>query len=147
MNMNKRVDIKNYDLPLISIVLILCSIGAFVIRLVENEGEGLFKKQLIGIMLGLVIVAIVSFIDYHFMCKMYLLLYVFNIGMLLAVKVFGHSLNSSQRWIKIGPIAFQPSELSKVILIIVLAQLFCKLNDYQVLQCCFGMFNRIFKNY
>ncbi|MBR2180170.1 MAG: rod shape-determining protein RodA [Selenomonadaceae bacterium] len=50
-------------------------------------------------------------------------LYIFNIIMLLAVMLVGHSALGAQRWIQIGPISLQPSEFSKIIMIICLASL------------------------
>mgnify|MGYP001672089859 FL=1 len=48
-------------------------------------------------------------------------LYVFNLILLIAVMVAGHSALGAQRWIMIGPISIQPSEFSKLIMIISLA--------------------------
>ncbi len=48
-------------------------------------------------------------------------LYIFNLIMLLAVMFLGHSALGAQRWISIGPISIQPSEFSKIIMIISLA--------------------------
>lgn len=48
-------------------------------------------------------------------------LYVFNLVMLLAVMLVGHSALGAQRWISIGPINIQPSEFSKLIMIVSLA--------------------------
>ena len=50
-------------------------------------------------------------------------LYVFNLIMLLAVMLVGHSALGAQRWISIGPINIQPSEFSKLIMIVSLAGL------------------------
>ena len=48
-------------------------------------------------------------------------LYVFNLIMLLAVMFVGQSALGAQRWISIGPISIQPSEFSKIIMIVSLA--------------------------
>ena len=47
--------------------------------------------------------------------------YVFNLIMLIAVMVAGHSALGAQRWIMLGPISIQPSEFSKLIMIVCLA--------------------------
>lgn len=48
-------------------------------------------------------------------------LYIFNLIMLVAVMLFGHAALGAQRWIQIGPISVQPSEFSKLIMIICMA--------------------------
>ena len=48
-------------------------------------------------------------------------LYVFNLIMLVAVMLFGHAALGAQRWIQIGPISVQPSEFSKLLMIICMA--------------------------
>ena len=125
----KQYDFKKYNVSLLTLILILCGIGAFAIKMVEQPGEGLFMKQVIGIVLGLCIAAFVSIVDYHFLSRMFIPLYIVNIGLLVLVKVAGKSINYSQRWISIGGIAFQPSELSKIILVIFLAQFFAIMKD------------------
>jgi rod shape determining protein RodA len=49
-------------------------------------------------------------------------IYVVTLVMLVAVMVAGHSALGAQRWIKLGPIQFQPSEPAKLLLIISLAR-------------------------
>ncbi len=50
-------------------------------------------------------------------------LYIFNLIMLLAVMLFGHAALGAQRWIQLGPVSIQPSEFSKLIMIVCLAAL------------------------
>ena len=120
----KQYDFKRYSISLVIIVLILGLIGAFLISKVQAEGENLYIKHLIGIAGGLVIAVIVSLIDYHFMASFYIILYIVNLVLLVMVKFMGSTLNYSQRWLVIGPIQFQPSELSKIMLILFMAKLF-----------------------
>ncbi len=125
----KKYNIKHYDISMLVFVFLLSGIGAYLVRLVEEEGEGLFKKQVLGIILGIGIVAIVSLIDYHFICQFYIVLYIINLALLVAVRLFGTSTNNSQRWLNLKIFSFQPSELSKIITIIVLAKLFTMFKD------------------
>ena len=120
----KNYDFKRYNITLLVVVTLLVSIGAYLIRLVQAEGENLFMKQIVGLFGGLLIIAVVSLIDYHFISKFYLVLYVINLGLLVIVKLFGKNINHAQRWIDLGFTDFQPSELSKIILIIFFAKLF-----------------------
>ena len=50
-------------------------------------------------------------------------LYIFNLLMLAAVMFFGHAALGAQRWIQIGPISLQPSEFSKLIMIVCMASI------------------------
>lgn len=125
----KRYDFKNYKISLVFAVIFLSGIGAFLIRLAEKETENLFAKQVAGIIMGLVIIAIVSLVDYHFIAQFYIILYIINLGLLFAVRKFGDNVLGATRWItipKIG-IQFQPSELTKVIMIIVMAKVLAML--------------------
>lgn len=66
---------------------------------------------------------ITNFFDYRALKGWGTKIYIFNLVMLLAVMFFGHSALGAQRWIQLGPISIQPSEFSKVIMIISLAAL------------------------
>lgn len=120
----KKYSIKNYDYWMVAFVLLLSGIGAYFIRIVETEKESLFKSQVMGIILGIIIISVVSIIDYHFISQFYIVLYFVNLGLLIAVRLFGTEIRNTKRWLNIVGITFQPSELSKIILIIFLAKVF-----------------------
>ena len=63
MDVFKRYDFKRYNISLLVVVTILNSISVFLVKQVE---PGSFKKQILGIILGLFIAGIVSLFDYHF---------------------------------------------------------------------------------
>ena len=120
----KQYNFKRYNVALLIIVIILGLIGAFLIKQVQTDDENLYLKHLIGITGGIVIAMIVSMIDYHFICNFYIPLYIINLILLLLVKLIGKSFNDAQRWLNLGFFQFQPSELSKIILILFIATLF-----------------------
>lgn len=136
----KNYDFKKYSLVLITIVIILSSIGAFLIKQVQRPGETLMIKQILGLFAGLLIIAIVSLIDYHFISKFYIILYFVNVVLLLLVKLIGTEIYGAKRWLDIG-FMFQPSELSKIITIIFFAKLFTilehKINNFFFLMISF----------
>lgn len=125
----KKYDLKNYNISLIILVFILSCIGTFLIYLAQPEGERLFEKQILGLVAGLFIAIFVSFIDYHFICEFYIVLYLINVALLVAVKLFGVGTRGATRWLDFKYFTFQPSELGKVILIIFLAKLFAIFRD------------------
>ncbi|MGB8467732.1 MAG: rod shape-determining protein RodA [Candidatus Babeliales bacterium] len=75
-----------------------------------------FKKQLIGCLSGIVIYILFCFIDYRRLSQWGHLLYIFLIGLLLFTLVKGSIGMGAQRWINLGFVKFQPSELTKLFL-------------------------------
>lgn len=120
----KEYDFKQYNYLILIIVLILGSIGAYMIRLVQTDTENLFGKHIFGLVVGITGAIILSLIDFHFICKFYVVLYLINLILLIMVKLFGVNINYAQRWLDLKFFNLQPSELSKIILIIFLAKFF-----------------------
>ena len=133
INRIRQYDWKKYNFSLLCVVVILCILGLYCVRMAggTTKGASLMKGQLVGLILGLIIVAIVSVIDYHFICQFCAVYYIVGILLTLAVHTpLGTDSNTgAYRWIKLGPITFQPTELMKIILIITLAALFSKLHS------------------
>lgn len=121
--MLKRYHIRDYKF---NIVLTVVIITIFGIILVGSAKESLQSKQIVGMVLGLGLMTLVSLIDYHFIMKFYWVLYGLNIVLLLLVKFIGKEVNGATRWVEIAGIQFQPSELTKIILILFFAQYIMK---------------------
>jgi len=88
------------------------------------------KKQLIqGILGGLFLAWLISKIPYQFLKKISVILLIVNVGLILLCFIgpFKHPVNASFRWLKIGPLSFQPSELLKITYILFLANLLSSL--------------------
>ncbi|MGN0143121.1 MAG: FtsW/RodA/SpoVE family cell cycle protein [Roseburia sp.] len=124
--MLKQYKLKNYKFTLICLVAALTIIG---ILLIGSAQPSVQKKQLLGFVAGLVIMLIVSLIDYSFILKFSWLIYLFMIGILVAVKVAGSDSGGAQRWFEIGGFRFQPSELAKILLILFFAYYFMKYEE------------------
>lgn len=131
--MLKRYSIKNYNFKLIFLAL---AISIFGIMMIGSAREGFQIRQIYGVVLGVIVMLVVSVIDYTFLLNFYWFIYIFNLVMLISVYIFGDSSNGAQRWIDIG-IRFQPSELAKILLILFYAQFIIKhrekLNTFRVL--------------
>ena len=76
------------------------------------------KRQAIYAFLGLVLMVVLSRVDFRALRALAPTLVVTSIGLLLAVLVLGKATNGARRWISFGPAAFQPSELAKLALAI-----------------------------
>ncbi len=123
----KRYNWKNIDVVLVVIVLILTMISSYIISIV-NPAISL-KRQMIGILGGLIIIAIFTVIDYHDICMYIPIIYIITTLMAAATKLspLGDDQHTkSFRWLNLKVISFQPSELCKIVLILTLAAFFAK---------------------
>ncbi|MDO4272029.1 MAG: FtsW/RodA/SpoVE family cell cycle protein [Eubacteriales bacterium] len=119
--MLKQYKLRFYNFRLI---IFLLAISIFGIELVGTAMESLRTRQLEGVILGVIIMVILSLIDYSWILNFQWIMYGFNIVMLLGVRIFGDSANGAARWIDLGFIRFQPTELSKIIIILFFAKFF-----------------------
>ncbi|WP_310605578.1 FtsW/RodA/SpoVE family cell cycle protein [Anaerosporobacter sp.] len=119
----KQYDFKRMNYSLVVLVLILVSIGTYLIRLVE-PADG--KKQIMGLVLGFMAMCFVALVDYHFVCRFIWLIYLANLVLLVLVFIPGiaHPQFGTNRWINLVAFDLQPSEVCKIMMIVVLAQFF-----------------------
>jgi len=120
---------RNFDFLLLAATLALVGLGVAMIYSATYPAgaeEGLlerpFVRQLIYAALGLCLSFLVAGIDYHFLEDIQRLIYAIAILSLTAVFVIGRVFHGAQRWIDFGLFPFQPSELAKVLLVIVLGK-------------------------
>ncbi|MEK6694626.1 MAG: rod shape-determining protein RodA [Nitrospirota bacterium] len=84
----------------------------------------LYAKQLAWILIGTLAFLAAIAIDYHKLARHAYILYALMLIVLALVLVMGKSSRGAQRWFSLGPIAFQPSEVAKLVLVLVLAKYF-----------------------
>ncbi|MCD8150352.1 MAG: rod shape-determining protein RodA [Clostridiales bacterium] len=126
--MLKQYKIRDYHFRLVAYVIMLCVIGVLAIG---SAKESVQDKQIMGVIAGLVIMIIVSLIDYSVILKFRRVWYVLAIVFLGLVLVpgLGKEVNNATRWIEIGGFQFQPSELCKIILIVFFAAFFMRVQE------------------
>lgn len=107
--------LKNYNFRL---VILLAAVSALGVLLVGSAMKSLQGRQLAGILLGASVMVVVSLIDFSWILNFSWILYGFNLLMLLAVVIAGSDGKGATRWLAIGPLRFQPTELSKILLIL-----------------------------
>ena len=78
---------------------------------------------------GIIIMVVLSLIDYSFILRFSWIVYLLAVGLLALVLVAGASSKGAQRWFEIGGIRFQPSELVKILLILFFAYYFMKYEE------------------
>jgi rod shape determining protein RodA len=119
---------QNFDWVLLALVLLLCTIGIINIYSAGfSAGETqipFYLKQIQWIALGLIVMTLACFIDYHFIVKGAYIFYGISIALLVFVYIYGFAMRGSQRWFAIGGFFFQPSELVKLTIILALARYF-----------------------
>ncbi len=117
--------IKKYNIDHYRFSLFFCLIGISVlgVLLIGSADPSYQKTQIMGLVLGVVLMIIFSLLDYHFILFFYRIIYLVNLALLLWVKLGGKASHGATRWIQITErFQFQPSELTKILLILFLAQ-------------------------
>ena len=121
--------VRKMDFTLIVVVAVIVIISLIVIgsathiNTSNDDRYWYVQRQGIFAIVNCLIVFFMLHFDYKILQKYGNHLYIFNLIMLIAVMVLGHSALGAQRWIQIGPITLQPSEFSKIIMIVSLAAL------------------------
>lgn len=117
--MLKLYKLRDYNFRLVLWLLMISGVG---VLLVGSAMKSLQTRQLAGVILGIVVMVIVSLMDFSWLLNFYWVLYVLNIVMLLVVRFFGEETAGATRWLDLGFIRFQPTELSKILLIMFFAR-------------------------
>ena len=143
-----------FDMPLFTVVLILIVMGIVMMSsasyayALKEEGNSFAyaERQLVAAVIGFVLMIVLSRIDYHAWVipikylgrkrrekakngnglNPAMLFFVLSCGLMVAVMLFGDSVNDAKRWITIFGVQFQPSELLKVSCILMMAYMLQK---------------------
>ena len=115
----KPYHLKDYKFNLIISVVALTILGILVIGSAQKSVQ---NKQIIGLVLGLIVMVIVSLIDYVWVLNLYWMIYAINIVMLVITLIFGTEVNGAKRWINLYFTNFQPSELTKILMVLFFAK-------------------------
>jgi rod shape determining protein RodA len=119
---------RAFDLQLAAYAALLGSIGLIMAysNSVEQgqsllEGSTTFVRGLMWTAIALIAFVVATAFDYKWLKVFAWPLYGLQIGLLLATLAIGSGVGGSARWISIGPLQFQFSEIAKILMIIVLA--------------------------
>ncbi|MBE5899902.1 MAG: cell division protein FtsW [Lachnospiraceae bacterium] len=130
----RRKNKGQIDYTLLVIVAFMLAFGLIMVYSASSynatltTGDSLYylKKQAASALIGIVAIFLICKIGYKVLKRFAWVLYFIAIGLCGYVLFFGRTINNSSRWIYIGPISFQPSEIAKVALIILLAYVISK---------------------
>lgn len=127
-------DTTYFDYPTLFIIIFLIGFGLMMIfstssyRAYSEMGDSAFyfKRQLFFAVIGIVTMLFISKINYKFLLACNKIFMVITIILLFYVLILGSASGGAVRWIQIGPMRFQPSEVAKLTLILYMADMCTK---------------------
>jgi rod shape determining protein RodA len=124
--MTRLSSYRDFDWVLLGFVLLLSLISVLEIKsaTLHTKFHGFDHKQIGFLAIGLVLMFLISLIDYHRLIDIVHWAYGIGILSLVAVALFGTKVLGGKRWISFHGAHFQPSEWIKLILIVAVARYF-----------------------
>ncbi|MFH1082671.1 MAG: rod shape-determining protein RodA [Pseudomonadota bacterium] len=128
--------IQNFDWVLLLLLLFQAGISllnlysaTYPIR--DLGGSEIFLKQIYWFLIGFTVFLLMTAFNYYVLERLAYPVYFFTIVLLVLVLIVGKVMSGSQRWLSLGAISFQPSELAKIAIVLVLAKFFSERGDYR----------------
>jgi rod shape determining protein RodA len=123
--------IQYFDWGLLGLTALIVSIGLVALYSALNVEEAspervLFTKQLIWYAVGSVGMVITFLFSYKSIERWGHVFYIVSMGLLVFVMFFGRVIAGSKRWLVLGPVSLQPSEMAKLAVTIMLARYYAK---------------------
>lgn len=121
---NVRLKRGKVDFSILLMISALCAFGLVMIFSASyyyaqhysganNDGFYYLKKQLVYLLIGYPLMLLISLIDYHVVERLRSVFLAVSLILLVAVLLWGQDLNGGKRWLGVGGITIQPSELAK----------------------------------
>ncbi len=120
---------RQFDYLLFGTVLILCVFSVAMIQSAIAGNEQIadsVNKQLFFVIGGIAVMFVVAWVDYRYLASLTPIMYIVSFLLLMGIFIIGSAVYGSARWFDTGVILIQPSELVKVIMIVILADYFTK---------------------
>ncbi len=120
-----------FDMPFFILVVLVLAVGlvclfsaSYAYSYYQNKGDSYYyiKRQLIYAALGVIAMLVVSLVDYHVLHRFALPIMGISLALLLLV-LFLPAIQNVNRWIRIGGIQIQPSEIAKFAIVLLFAHL------------------------
>ncbi len=118
-NVFKKYHLKDYNFTLIITVILLSIIGILAVGSALPSAQ---LKQIIGVVLGLIVMVIISLMDFNWALGFHWVIYGLNLFLLLWVQFFGAEFNNAKRWIDLKVITLQPSDFTKIFMVLFFAK-------------------------
>jgi rod shape determining protein RodA len=117
--------LQNVDWPLLGATLGLVVLSASTLATlnVGRAGGGVALRQIAWFGLGVIALLVMASIDYRRLVRAAPLLYLAGLGALVAVAALGRTVSGARRWLLVGPVSVQPSELFKLCFVLMVVWL------------------------
>jgi len=135
-NLTHKLDsLKTIVLCVLSLnILSLISIYSSLHQGGEFTDIHILQKQIIWIIVSWFVLIVFSLINYRIYFGLSYILYPLNLALLVSVYFFGEEAMGAQRWLSVLGITFQPSELSKIAIILILARIFSQAKKHNFIK-------------
>jgi rod shape determining protein RodA len=116
--------LRDLDWPLVIVTLAICALGVLQIysATLATKWEDAWWKQIVWVATGVVMMWVVSVIDYHFLLGRIYYFYAAAVGLLITTAFVGNKVFGSTRWIRVGGFTLQTSEFVKIVLVLLVAR-------------------------
>jgi rod shape determining protein RodA len=116
--------VRDLDWPLLIVTLAICGLGVLQIysATLATKWEDAWWKQIVWVASGVVMMWVVSVVDYHFLLGRIYYLYAAAVGLLIMTAFVGNKVFGSTRWIRVGGFTLQTSEFVKIVLVLLVAR-------------------------
>lgn len=123
-----REKLSSIDWMLFFSALLIALAGLVTMNSFVSEQSYFFEKQLLWIGISVILFFIVSLIDFRFLRRTGVIVTIFIVScaVLTLLFVLGHVSKGAQSWFHLGAFSIQPSDLSKLVLILVLSKYFTR---------------------
>ncbi|MBE0684137.1 MAG: rod shape-determining protein RodA [Anaerolineales bacterium] len=125
--MTRGLSWRNFDFILLGAIVLASSFGTVMIRSAVAGNEVLLPlilRQVYFALLGVLLIFLVSSVDYHYWLALYRPILFIIVAFLITLTGFGQTAFGAQRWFQVGVLFLQPTEFAKIIAIIILARYF-----------------------
>ena len=114
----------------VGIVAVYSAVGFLAATKSGGDTELFLLRHLSRVGLALAAMGIASLIDYRKLARLSRLALILSIGLLVAVQIVGTVQGGARRWLEVGALGFQPSDLAKVALVLYVAVMLARKQEY-----------------
>lgn len=127
-----KIKLPKFDSALFVIILVMLAYGVIMVfsasypAALQKTGNSFhfISKHMVFVVVGIIVAYGLSFLDYHFYRRLALILFIVSTVLLVLTPLIGEDYGTfATRWLRIGPVDFQPSEIAKFAIIVVFSHL------------------------